>query len=621
MKSGAQYGRDPLNRYHVHQVSKYVVVYDGNFLCVFSSSEGNLPLIRHFCLSEVVKRPTAICPVAVSESSDKGGCQFYVANSDGQVILLCALTKTEVKKVFSGSDTVIGTPPNKKARQIGRGKSITALHDCVRSRKPAERAKKNTSHSLLAVGYDDGMVSLLESNKGENLNNNSEEERWKADDCSIDCVQLSPCCESLLTAASTSVKLWDCATKQVQHTFNQFTSSVQRLFCMSDPMRADDKLIISASLSDNYFVAWNSQSELSTNFALSSKSIQLSASSSSVLTYPLYMCSCNADGSAQLFTINVNGKVAKSCLTIRISDTDEKSASVPIVSSVFSKSESAVYLLYGAAPNLIPEKVSLKGNEKSVVHLRRADPRKLSASMAKSQLSQHAPATANAKKATAAKLVPKPAGGEESQSDPSLMELLQQELESESKNVETTRGLAVKNCPAPKVAGSQSILLMQAISSDDSKTLTRIYQIRNPAYIRPTVKNMKGPQAYILFKDLVNRVERTSNDDSYVCWLKEVVSVHMHYLQSCKGIESYFDKMNKLTNQEKRFVEKIRHVNAKLDVVLTRAAVQAEEPGGGAAGAAVFQDNESDEEDNKDDEDESDEAAGYFSMDGESDGG
>jgi hypothetical protein len=313
--------------------------------------------------------------------------------------------------------------------------------------------------------------------------------------------------------------------------------------------------------------------------------------------------------------MNVNGKVAKSCLTIRICELDNKLAFIPIVSSVFSTADASVCLLYGIAPNLVVERVPLKGHEGSVITLRRADPRKLSASLATSQVVQVKPLTANAKKSSASKHVASQGGSVES--DPSLMEMLQADLDANSRHEK-------KVTTEYKVRGggtSQSILLIQALSSKDNVTLSHLYSVSNAQFIRNSVKTLRGPQAFVLFKDLMDRLDRSGSDSRTVAWLKETISVHMHYLQSCKGIEVYFDRVSKLANQERRLSDKIRHVTAKLEVVLTRTTVDHSAESASSSGA-VFQDAETDDE--KDDVTDTagdGEEAAYFSMEGDSDEG
>ena len=554
----------------VFNVKKFIVVLDGDNVAVFSALN-NWKLTCQFSVFDFVKQPTS-ATVVVTECNnvvDTLECatpskKLKVDGSKGKrepLYLLCVGD-------LHGSLTFVSLLTN----------SIHSF-DVKTSSKSAPIRSIDFSNGVLFTGCQNGFVGRMLIEEKTMICD------WKCHDTSVNCLKASSCGSFLLTSAQIDLVLWNVETREKLKTIKPFSSSPTDLFLLlqndvqtshEDSVNAElkkDPLVLSASNKSDYFVAWDVAQGTSTNFQLTGTCRQINCSTDAVIQYPVFISSCNRDGSAQLFALSVNGKIAKSAFNIHVID-PVIGTPIPIVACAFCNNTLVIF--YGAFPtNVVVEEIPLKNfsHEKELV-LARKDPRKFSARPVESQTSNVKSVTKNAKKVTVTReshillddQIP-------TAEEPCLIDLLQK--------MNPAVGFSSKSGPKNTKVGSKmakttgystATILIQSLSSNDMGKVADIVAREDIAVIRETVSNLKGPQAFLVFRYLLKGLDRIDRPSNYL-WLRELCICHFHYLQSCKSIASQFSRIRDICSREMGAAERCRGLNSKLELLLLQSGV------------------------------------------------
>ena len=556
----------------VFNVKKHIIVLDGDNVAVFSAAD-NWKLTCHFSVFDFVKQPSA-ATVVVTESNEAVNSQETATPSkkmkvDGtrkkkeQLYLLCVGD-------LHGSLTFVSI----LTRSIYNfGIKFSSKSVPIRS--------MDFSNGVLFTGCQNGLVGSMHM-KEKNLKCD-----WKCHDTSVNCVKISSCGSYLLTCAQIDLVLWNVETREKLKSTKPFSSSPTDLFLLlqnnvqstheepvttKEPGQTREPLVLSASNKSDYFVAWDVAQGTSTNFQLTGTSRQINCSTETVLQYPVFISSCNRDGSSQLFALSVNGKIAKSAFNIHVID-PVIGTPIPIVACAFNGSSLVIF--YGAFPNsVVVEEVPLKSfsHEKELV-LARKDPRKFTAKSVQSQISNVKTVTKNAKKVAVTKESCILTGDQRPNTEePCLIDLLQK-MNPTARSMEKSSKRLKMGSKIAKTAGySTATILIQSLSSNDLGKVADILAREDLAVIRETVSNLKGPQAFLVFSHLLKGLDRTDRPSNYL-WLRELCISHFHYLQACKSIAQQFSRIRDICSRETSAVERCKDLNSKLELLLLQSGL------------------------------------------------
>lgn len=124
----------------------------------------------------------------------------------------------------------------------------------------------------------------------------------------------------------------------------------------------------------------------------------------------------------------------------------------------------------------------------------------------------------------------------------------------------------------PLKADSLSVLLTQALQSNDKLLLERCFTVRNKDIIKKTVSRIRPTEASALLKCLVQRLQSSpSRGEQLTVWIRTVLVYHTAYLSSVSTTSGLLTYLYQIIESRLSSYQPLLSLNGRLDLVLANA--------------------------------------------------
>lgn len=157
------------------------------------------------------------------------------------------------------------------------------------------------------------------------------------------------------------------------------------------------------------------------------------------------------------------------------------------------------------------------------------------------------------------------------------LELAQQEREDEDKVTEsladklelTSLNANKKKASATTTAGTVTVILSQALQSNDHSLLETVLNNRDERVIRDTIFKLKPPLAVILLERLAERISRqTHRQGPLNVWVKWCLIIHGGYLVAIPNLMSSLSSLHSTLKRRSALLPRLMTLEVKLESTL-----------------------------------------------------